>query len=436
VTQSLLSHNSSTQTPTPDIETAPPRVLSFRHVKPFTRVSSPLVNTVAPVSTPVVEAALPCAPNMAPPPTPSSARGSYLSPPLARRRYEETISDQYSSVRNYPPPSRGNYPPSAPPSTSVRDYPAPSSTRHYPPPSVRDYPPVREYQSSSMKVHPPSSIRDYPSTAIRDHPLPAAGRNYPLSSARDYPPSFIMKTPPPPIRDYPPPLAQRQAIYPDPHNGPRTAPQTTVTRPQRRVSFSKEDEIATLPPDLPSHSSNQPDSISRGLSHLRLHPSNLSGMRSPHSDYEHDKHRNYEYVAKSDTSYIPEPKWTPLSESPARERPLAGDEDGEESYAHGPYRTENSPTPSMEVLVDNHDFISTKTSHEMRSEPTQDLHSRPQPQKARHKKGRDFKAGREEDRGWTKYVTVREYRDSQGPYVEVEEKIVFDDDDDDDDDGR
>ena len=34
---------------------------------------------------------------------------------------------------------------------------------------------------------------------------------------------------------------------------------------------------------------------------------------------------------------------------------------------------------------------------------------------------------KQNDREWTRYVTVKEYRDEKGPYVEVEEKYVFDD---------
>jgi hypothetical protein len=138
---------------------------------------------------------------------------------------------------------------------------------------------------------------------------------------------------------------------------------------------------------------------------MRLQPPNLSGMPTVHDNYEYEKQRNRTYVDPAERPYVPEPKWTPLSGSPARELPLV-----EESYAHGPYRAENSPTPSMQVHVDKDDFVLEK-SNEPHKTPRQ---YEPQP-------------AQQNNRAWTRYVTVKEYRDEKGPFVEVEEKFVFDD---------
>jgi hypothetical protein len=144
----------------------------------------------------------------------------------------------------------------------------------------------------------------------------------------------------------------------------------------------------------------------QGLSRMRLQPPNISDMPTVHDNHEHDKQRTRTYIDPAERPYVPEPKWTPLSESPARELPLVE----EESYAHGPYRAENSPTPSMQVHVDKHDFVLAKGG-EPRNTPRQ---YEPQPVQ-------------QNDRAWTRYVTVKEYRDEKGPFVEVEEKFVFDD---------
>jgi hypothetical protein len=229
------------------------------------------------------------------------------------------------------------------------------------------------------------------STSYRDHPAPT----------RENPTRFTDNCQP--FQDYPSTVSSRPGS--DRNSLPyrdRPAPLANVKPTKRRVSFSSEDEVATLPPDLPSgrdHGSMQ------GLSRMRLQPPNISGMPTVHDNHEYDKLRNHTYIDPAERPYVPEPKWTPLSESPARELPLV-----EESYAHGPYRAENSPTPSMQVHVDRDDFVLDK-GNEPRKAPRQ---YEPQPTQ-------------QNDRTWTRYVTVKEYRDEKGPFVEVEEKFVFDD---------
>jgi hypothetical protein len=138
---------------------------------------------------------------------------------------------------------------------------------------------------------------------------------------------------------------------------------------------------------------------------MRLQPPNISGMPTIHDNHEYDKQRSRTYIDPAERPYVPEPKWTPLSESPARELPLV-----EESYAHGPYRAENSPTPSMQVHVDRDDFVLAKGNEPLKASRQYE----PQP-------------SQQNDRTWTRYVTVKEYRDEKGPFVEVEEKFVFND---------
>ncbi|KAI5201879.1 hypothetical protein E4T39_05024 [Aureobasidium subglaciale] len=204
----------------------------------------------------------------------------------------------------------------------------------------------------------------------------------------------------------------------------------------RRVSFSREDEVVMLPEELPSgHGSLQ------GLSRMRIQPPNLTGMRNPANDYEHDKHKSAVYMDPSERSYVSSPKWTPLSESPARELPLA-----DESYAHGPYRAEVSPSPSMRVQVDNYDFVPIDKAG---NDKPENIHPYQRPPVAQESEsGFSYQAGmsryeggqqgkpvkqkeeglkKDMERAWTRFTTVREYIDSDGPYMEVEEKIVFDD---------
>lgn len=274
--------------------------------------------------------------------------------------------------------------------------------------STRDYPaPLRDYHSASPNDHQ-SSVRDYPASA-REYLPPTT--HYP-APFRDYPP---------PVRDRPAPTREYQAPardYPLPARD-RPAPLTNVKPAKRRVSFSRDDEVATLPPSL---SSDQDDQSMQGLSRMRLKPPNLSGMYRPQDDYEYEKQRTRTYIDPTDRPYVPEPKWAPLSESPARELPLV-----EESHAHGPYRAENSPTPSMEVHVDNYDFVVDK-EYAMRKPAPPGRHDVPPPRhEAPPTRQKAPDPAKQNDREWTRYVTVKKYRDEQGPYVEVEEKYVFDD---------
>ncbi|KEQ64418.1 uncharacterized protein M437DRAFT_45046 [Aureobasidium melanogenum CBS 110374] len=258
-----------------------------------------------------------------------------------------------------PAPQTSPPPSSSPQIPPPQNYPAPTQDRPAP---IQDYPaPVKEYSVPSGGVPLP----------FQDHPSTISNRSAPM---QDYPL---------PYRERPLPLANNKPT-------------------KRRVSFSEEDEVATLPPDLPS---NHDDRSMQGLSRMRLQPPNLSGKPDVHDDYVYEKQRSRTYVDPTERPYVPEPKWVPLSESPGRELPLV-----EESYAHGPYRAENSPTPSMQVHVDKDDFVPDKGS-EPRKAPRQYLH----------------RPVRQEDRSWTRYVTVKEYRDEKGPFVEVEEKFVFDD---------
>ncbi|THZ24933.1 hypothetical protein D6C91_03129 [Aureobasidium pullulans] len=316
---------SAPSSPTPE---PTPRIIPFRHVKPF----APELQHV----------------DLPPPPTSTVEPKIASIPTIEIMPPRGPSNDHQSSVRDYPASAREYLPPTT-------DYPAPF--RDYPPP-VRDRPaPTREYQAPA-----------------RDYPLPA--------------------------RD-------------------RPAPLTNVKPAKRRVSFSRDDEVATLPPSL---SSDQDDQSMQGLSRMRLKPPNLSGMYRPQDDYEYEKQRTRTYIDPTDRPYVPEPKWAPLSESPARELPLV-----EESHAHGPYRAENSPTPSMEVHVDNYDFVVDK-EYAMRKPAPPGRHDVPPPRhEAPPTRQKAPDPAKQNDREWTRYVTVKEYRDEKGPYVEVEEKYVFDD---------
>ncbi|THV78101.1 hypothetical protein D6D29_07935 [Aureobasidium pullulans] len=351
---------SAPSSPTPE---PTPRIIPFRHVKPF----APELQHV----------------DLPPPPT------STVEPKIASIPTIEIMPPRGPSYEEYLFIKREN-------------------DRRWSQSSTRDYPaPLRDYHSASPNDHQ-SSVRDYPASA----------REY-LPPTTDYPAPF--RDYPPPVRDRPAPTREYQAPardYPLPARD-RPAPLTNVKPAKRRVSFSRDDEVATLPPSL---SSDQDDQSMQGLSRMRLKPPNLSGMYRPQDDYEYEKQRTRTYIDPTDRPYVPEPKWAPLSESPARELPLV-----EESHAHGPYRAENSPTPSMEVHVDNYDFVVDK-EYAMRKPAPPGRHDVPPPRhEAPPTRQKAPDPAKQNDREWTRYVTVKEYRDEKGPYVEVEEKYVFDD---------
>ncbi|THX77657.1 hypothetical protein D6D05_05703 [Aureobasidium pullulans] len=351
---------SAPSSPTPE---PTPRIILFRHVKPF----APELQHV----------------DLPPPPT------STVEPKIASIPTIEIMPPRGPSYEEYLFIKREN-------------------DRRWSQSSTRDYPaPLRDYHSASPNDHQ-SSVRDYPASA-REYLPPTI--DYP-APYRDYPP---------PVRDRPAPTREYQAPardYPLPARD-RPAPLTNVKPAKRRVSFSRDDEVATLPPSL---SSDQDDQSMQGLSRMRLKPPNLSGMYRPQDDYEYEKQRTRTYIDPTDRPYVPEPKWAPLSESPARELPLV-----EESHAHGPYRAENSPTPSMEVHVDNYDFVVDK-EYAMRKPAPPGRHDVPPPRhEAPPTRQKAPDPAKQNDREWTRYVTVKEYRDEKGPYVEVEEKYVFDD---------
>ncbi|THZ28284.1 hypothetical protein D6C85_08003 [Aureobasidium pullulans] len=351
---------SAPSSPTPE---PTPRIIPFRHVKPF----APELQHV----------------DLPPPPT------STVEPKIASIPTIEIMPPRGPSYEEYLFIKREN-------------------DRRWSQSSTRDYPaPLRDYHSASPNDHQ-SSVRDYPASA----------REY-LPPTTDYPAPF--RDYPPPVRDRPAPTREYQAPardYPLPARD-RPAPLTNVKPAKRRVSFSRDDEVATLPPSL---SSDQDDQSMQGLSRMRLKPPNLSGMYRPQDDYEYEKQRTRTYIDPTDRPYVPEPKWAPLSESPARELPLV-----EESHAHGPYRAENSPTPSMEVHVDNYDFVVDK-EYAMRKPAPPGRHDVPPPRhEAPPTRQKAPDPAKQSDREWTRYVTVKEYRDEKGPYVEVEEKYVFDD---------
>ncbi|KAI4730516.1 hypothetical protein E4T49_01654 [Aureobasidium sp. EXF-10728] len=396
VDASLLAVSPPQSTPTPQIPapqaptspSSPPqpelRNIPFRYVKPF--APEPQHIEPPPETAPPVEPSVASSPTIEIMPPQGPSYNEYLVVKMedTRKWSEAPLKDTYPpSARDYPPPPRGHPVPARDPyldprrdySASLRDYPALNNSS----PS-RDYPaPVRGIPAAPRDI--PPAFQDYPST-ISSRPAPA----------RDYPAPF--QDVPSTTRDRPPPTKQ--------YSLPRREQSANLKPPRRRVSFSGEDEVATLPPDLPSE---RDDRSMQGLSHIRSQPPNLTGMPSVHDDYEYEKRRNRTYVDPAERPYVPEPKWTPLSESPARELPLV-----EESYAHGPYRAETSPTPSMQVHVDRDDYVLEK-ANEPRKAPRQ---YEPQPVS-------------QENRTWTRYVTVKEYRDEKGPFVEVEEKFVFDD---------
>ncbi|KAI4844027.1 hypothetical protein E4T44_06432 [Aureobasidium sp. EXF-8845] len=339
------------------------RYIPFRYVKPF----APEPQHIGPPPAP----ALPVEPTVS----------SIEIMPLRGPSYEEYRFVQRENARkSSSTTSRDYYPPSA------RDYPPPS--RDYPTPAREPYAAPRQDYSVAKDYTPPLQESSAP---YRDYPAPV----------RENP--AYLRDRPSPFHDYPSTLSSRPGSIrgPLPYKD-RPAPLTNVKSTKRRVSFSGEDEVAALPPDLPS---GRDDRSTQGLSRMRLQPPNISGMPTVHDNYEYDKQRNRTYIDPAERPYVPEPKWTPLSESPARELPLV-----EESYAHGPYRAENSPTPSMQVHVDRDDFVLDKGG-EPRKTPRQY-----EPQ-----------ASQQNDRAWTRYVTVKEHRDEKGPFVEVEEKFVFDD---------
>jgi hypothetical protein len=365
------SQISAPQPPTSPSPSPQPEVrhIPFRYVKPF----APEPQHIEPAPAP----ALPAEPTnssvasiptieIMPPRGPSYEEYRFVQRENARKSSSTTFRDHYPpSARDYPPPSRDHPAPARNPYAAPRqDY---SAARDYTPPLQDSSAPYRDYPAPPREN--PAYFRDRPS----------------------------------PFHDYPSTLSSRPGSFEDPLSyRDRPAPLANVKPTKRRVSFSGEDEVATLPPDL---SSGRDERSMQGLSRMRLQPPNISGMPTVHDDYEYDKQRNRTYLDPAERPYVPEPKWTPLSESPARELPLV-----EESYAHGPYRAENSPTPSMQVHVDKDDFVLAKGGEPCKT-PRQ---YEPQP-------------SQQNDRAWTRYVTVKEYRDEKGPFVEVEEKFVFDD---------
>ncbi|KAH0279744.1 hypothetical protein KCU91_g1518, partial [Aureobasidium melanogenum] len=368
--QSAAPQASTTQSAASSVPAPQPEVrnIPYRYVKPF--APEPQHIEPPPEPAPSVE------------PTITSAPTIEIMPPREPSYDEYLVVKRENSHRWSNAPSKDHYPPPA------RDYPRP--LRDHLAPARDVYAAPRQDCSASYRQYPASTqdnlepFQDYPAP-VKEYPAPTRDI---LPPFQDYPSTVSSRLAPIeeyslPLRERPLPLANNKPI-------------------KRRVSFSGEDEVATLPPDLPSDRDGR---SMQGLSRMRLQPPNLPGKPSVHDDYVYEKQRNRTYVDPAERPYVPEPKWTPLSESLARELPLV-----EESYAHGPYRAENSPTPSMQVHVDKDDFVLDKGS-EPRKAPRQ---YEPQPV-------------RQEDRAWTRYVTVKEYRDEKGPFVEVEEKFVFDD---------
>lgn len=194
---------------------------------------------------------------------------------------------------------------------------------------------------------------------------------------------------------------------------------------QNRVAFASHDDIATLPsPPVPEGAPSM--SKGMGLSRFlrRSHGQELDGQGG---NYGESRGRSH-YTDDDQETYVPEPNRAitrAFSESPSRERCLSIPQQYEESYSHGPYHAEVSPTASMEVLTDIDDSRAAG-----RSEGTGRLFNPKEREAAsqRSRRQREEYMNPAEERGWTRYVNVKKYRDKSGPWVEVKETVVLDDD--------
>lgn len=194
---------------------------------------------------------------------------------------------------------------------------------------------------------------------------------------------------------------------------------------RQRVAFASHDDIATLPP--PTSPESAPN-ISKGMGISRLLRRPRDKTFDGQGEDDGSSRGRSHYTEDGQETYIPESKRAitrAFSESPSRERGLSISQQHEESYSHGPYHAEVSPTASMEVLTDiDTSRVGGRLEDTSRLFRTSERETRRQ----RSQQQREGYTEPAEERGWTRYVNVKKYRDETGPWVEVNETVVLDED--------
>ncbi|GAB7357061.1 hypothetical protein MBLNU459_g7879t2 [Dothideomycetes sp. NU459] len=190
------------------------------------------------------------------------------------------------------------------------------------------------------------------------------------------------------------------------------------------VAFASQDDVAILPRLAPLEDGRD---ISKGMGISRFRRD--CHHQEPDDQVDDDGLARTRYTDDEEKTYIPEPKRSitrAFSESPSRERGLSASRQQEESYSHGPYHAEISPTASMEVLNDIDSSRFGDGAERRCSQRVDEREMETPSQRSRRQRGEYMDSAN--DRGWTRYVNVKEYRDEEGPWVEVKETVVLDED--------
>ncbi|GAB7357060.1 hypothetical protein MBLNU459_g7879t1 [Dothideomycetes sp. NU459] len=213
-----------------------------------------------------------------------------------------------------------------------------------------------------------------------------------------------------------------RSILRSPSGSPRD--QTSANHGGYHVAFASQDDVAILPRLAPLEDGRD---ISKGMGISRFRRD--CHHQEPDDQVDDDGLARTRYTDDEEKTYIPEPKRSitrAFSESPSRERGLSASRQQEESYSHGPYHAEISPTASMEVLNDIDSSRFGDGAERRCSQRVDEREMETPSQRSRRQRGEYMDSAN--DRGWTRYVNVKEYRDEEGPWVEVKETVVLDED--------
>lgn len=254
-------------------------------------------------------------------------------------------------------------------------------------------------------------------------------RGRPSSRFNDLPPKSILR---------PPSIPPGEGIY----AGSRA-----------RVSFASREQVAPGPPYAPSSENSEP--YIEGMSRVRRRPRgheldgpNSSQTSSDEYYYERERGRTAHRYPEEDDGlppYEPEMKRIPtrpltraLSESPSRERAeelkrKAGKKRvmvEVESEAHGPFRAEISPTPSMEVMTSG-SRVSVDSPEAQAAGKTKNTDRDVTPTGNLPRVGKPSISTRRHEphqSGWLKVTKVKQYISHDGiPYEVVEEDYIWED---------
>ncbi|KAJ9631815.1 hypothetical protein H2203_000215 [Taxawa tesnikishii (nom. ined.)] len=182
------------------------------------------------------------------------------------------------------------------------------------------------------------------------------------------------------------------------------------------VSFASQDDVLSLSPPPSETVSNVTEGVSRLRRRLRGGDIDRANGQDETKPYYHerpkDRHHHHEDKEETDVDekYRTKRLARALSESPSRERlrlAAARQAEGVQTQAHGPYRPDQPPTESMEVLPQS------TTSQRGRQRAATDVY--------------DYVEHRRDDAldGAERFVDVREVRDKEGRWIEVKETVVL-----------